>query len=342
MQFSSDFYLNSFSILATVPTAPTEDRTGYCFHLPDPEFDKFHQRKATNLVTGVLNAVLSPFAVAANGLIVFVIWKRTSLQTPSNVLLACLAISDILVGLFVQPAYVAYRLLENAYGFVPCAVRMFYSTGFYVCYGVSFMTLCAISCERLVAIMYPLRYLQLVCHERVLKTALFIWFVNILLKLLQFANNDVFRGIHLGLWFLSLFTAVITQFRILPIIIRHQRQIKKYRPTFSQRQMQIKLAINIASIVAIYFAFNLPVLLVTKHHQVVFGHIDSYNFYSWAETAAFMNSSVNPLVCVWRVKAIKKAIRGFFPKVRRPWETFNEIPDNGAVVLVTFKKITAS
>ena len=340
MQFSTNFNLNNSSGTAT---APSRDSAGYCFHLPDPEFDTFHQRKATNLVTGVLNAVLSPFAVASNCLIIFVIWKRTSLQTPSNVLLACLAISDILVGLFVQPGYVAYRLLENAYGFVPCAVRMFYSTGFYVCYGVSFMTLCAISCERLMAIMYPLRYVQLVRRERVLKTAVFIWFINILLTFLQWAHNDVFRGIHLGIWFLSLFTAVITQFRILPIIIRHQRQIKKYLSTFSQRQMQIKLAINIASIVAIYFAFNLPVLLVTKLHQIVFGHIDSYNFYSWAETVAFVNSSLNPLVCVWRVKTVGQAIRGIFPKaVRRPGEILNEIPNNDDVVLVSFKKITVS
>ena len=341
MQFSTDFNLDNISIMAT---APTRESAGYCFHLPDPEFDKFHQRKATNLVTGVLNAVLSPFAVTANGLIVFVIWKRTSLQTPSNVLLACLAISDILVGLFVQPGYVAYRLLENAYGFVPCAVRMFFSTGFYVCYGVSFMTLCAISCERLMAIMYPLRYLQFVRRERVLKTALFIWFINILLTFLHWAHNYVFRGIHLGMWFLSFFTAVITQFRILPIIIRHQRQIKNYHSTFSQRQMQIKLAINIASIVAIYFAFNLPVLLVTTLHQLVsVGQIDSYNFYSWAETAAFVNSSLNPLVCVWRVKKIGQAIRGIFPKaVRRSGEILNEIPNNDDVVLVSFKKITVS
>lgn len=316
MEFFTDFGSSNFSNMTTALTEPL--RNGSCFHLLDAKFDKFHQRRTTNLVTGVLNAVLSPFAVATNLLIVFVISRRSSLQTPSNALLACLAVSDILVGLLVQPSFVAYRLLENANGFVPCAVRMLYSTGFYACYGVSFMTLCAISCERLLALLYPLRYPELVRHDRVMKTAVFIWLVNILLTFLQWAHNEIFRGIQLVLWLASLFTAVLTQCRIIPIIIRHQRQIKHYHhSTSSQRQMQIKLAINIASIVAIYFAFNLPVLLVTKIHQIVFVHIHSYNFYSWAETAAFLNSSVNPVVCIWRVKAIRKAIRGIFPKRRR-------------------------
>ena len=347
MEFFTGFDSNNYSNITTASTEPSGDSASFCFHLPDAEFDKFHHRKTTNLVTGVLNAVLSPFAVAANFLIVFVILRRNSLQTPSNVLLTCLAVSDALVGLVVQPSFVGYRLLENAYGFVPCAVRMLYSTGFYACYGVSFMTLCAISCERFIALLYPFRYLELVRREVVIKTAVLIWVINILLTFLQWAHNDIARGIHLVLWFASLVTAVITQCRILPIIIRHQRQVKQYHSTLSQRQMQIKLAINIASIVAIYFAFNLPVLLVTKSHQIVLGHIDSYNFYSWAETAAFLNSSVNPLVCIWRVKAIRKAIRGIFTERSRPSrrkrEKFGGIPNNDhGVFLVRFRQITVS
>ena len=340
MEFSS----GNFS--KTTASSTVDSSNSSCFHLLDPKFDKIHHRKATNLVTGVINAVLFPFAVIANVFIIFVISRKRSLQTPSNVLLACLAISDLFVGLVVQPSYVAFRLLENANGFVPCAVRMLYSMGFYMCYGVSFMTLCAISCERLLTLMYPLRYQEFLGGERVLKTAVFIWLVNIVLTLLQWAHNDIPKGIHLCLWLVSLFIAVVAHCRIIPIIIRHQRQINQYHSITSQRQMQIKLAINIASIVAIYFAFNLPVLLITKLHQIVFRRIDSYNFYSWAETAVFLNTSVNPLVCIWRVKAIRNAIRDIFSNRRRlggrSRKIFSEIPNNNKVFLVRFRNITPS
>ena len=107
--------------------------------------------------------------------------------------------------------------------------------------------------------------------------------------------------------------------------------------------MQIKLAINIASIVAVYVMFNLPVLLVTLSHQFLFRHIDSYNFYSWTETAAFANSSLNPLVCIWRVKAIRKAIAEVLPKlgkmeIRQGWRERNEIKREKGVFLVKFTK----
>lgn len=340
------FDAKNFSNFSASPASivPSMSKSSNCFHLPHPEFDDAHHRTTTNLVTGVVNAVLSPFAVSANFLIIFVICRKTSLQTPSNLLLGCLAVSDVLVGFVVQPSYVAYRLLENQNGFVPCYVRMLYSTGFYACYGVSFMTLCTISCERLLALLYHLRYLKIVCRERVMKTVLFIWLVNILFTFLQWAHNYTFRGIHLGLWLASFFIAVATQCRILPIILHHQRQIRQFHPTSSGRQMQIKLAINVASIIAIYFAFNLPVLIITTSHQIVTGHISSYNLYSWAETVAFVNSSINPLVCFWRVKTIRNAIIGFWPK-QRGTETrndgkFRELPINNDVVLTRFRQIT--
>ncbi|XP_068708402.1 melanocyte-stimulating hormone receptor-like [Montipora foliosa] len=331
---SSTTVLSHNLSITTSPANHGPGDDGQCFHLPDAKFDVFHQRTETNLVTGVLNAVLSPFAVMANLLIVLIILTRKSLQSPCNILLACLAISDLQVGILVQPSYVAYRLLENAHGFVPCSVRMLYSSGFYVYYGVSFTTLSAVSCERLIALKYHLRYSAIVRPRRVLKTALFIWLINILFTFLQWAQNDVFRGIHLVMWSFFLVTTVIIQITILKTVIRHQRQIKKHYPTSTSamRQMQIKLAINIASIVAVYVLFNLPVLVVTLSHQFLFGNIDSYNFYSWSETAAFFNSSLNPLVCVWRVKAIRKVIADVFSKKSQRKDAF----------LVKFRKITPS
>ena len=117
-----------------------------CFFLPDPKFDKLPNRYVTNLLTGVLNAVLSPCAVVANSLIILVITKKASLRSPLNLLLGCLAVSDLLVGLFVQPSYVAFRLGENQHKFVPCALRLFYSMGFFTCYGARGLSPCFILC----------------------------------------------------------------------------------------------------------------------------------------------------------------------------------------------------
>lgn len=320
--------------------------------LPDPEFDKVAERYATNLVTGVLNAVLSPFGVVANFFIVLVISRKVSLRTPLNMLLGCLAASDFLVSLVVQPSYVAFRITENTHKFVPCSVRLLYSTGFFMCYGVSLTTLCAISCERYLALIFPLKYAHLIRHSRVMKLVIFIWMVNVILTVLQWVHNEIARGIHLMSWLILLITAIVSQVRVLPIIRRHQNQIKQLQlrdssrqrsSTSSQSAMQIKFAANIACIMAVYLAFNLPVLLITALHQIILIEINTYNLYSWAETAAFLNSTANPIICIWRVKAIRRAIKELFHvegngrKVFARYLSFSEIPDND-IALVVYKR----
>ncbi|KXJ23988.1 Trace amine-associated receptor 9 [Exaiptasia diaphana] len=89
-----------------------------------------------------------PVAIIGNLLVMLAVYKLPSLKTPSNVLLACLAFSDFLIGLVVQPLFVIYRVMENVDKRVPCDFRVAYSESFWVCYGVSFMMLSAISFER--------------------------------------------------------------------------------------------------------------------------------------------------------------------------------------------------
>ena len=286
-----------------------------CFHLPDPYFQQAQHRYLSNLITGVINAIFAPFSVVANFLVFFAILLNPSLRSaPSCLLIACLALSDFLVSVIVQPSYVAYRFNENHYGYVNCAIRLLYAKVFYICYGVSFTTLSAISFERYIALRLHLRYKGLVTVNRILLVVVFIWLLNIALTFLQWARiNTIARGAHLFFWFVSLFIAAISQFRIHLIVRRHCHQIQQQQWINSNNnqnfRMQVKLAVSVAYIVGIYFLFNLPVLVVTTYHQIVSGHITTYDFYSWSETVAFLNSFVNPLVCCWRRQDIRKAIK---------------------------------
>jgi len=185
-----------------------------------------------------------------------------------------------------------------------------------------------------------------------MKLVIFIWMVNVILTVLQWVHNEIARGIHLMSWLILLITALVSQVRVLPIIRRHQNQIKQLQlrdssrqrsSTSSQSAMQIKFAANIACIMAVYLAFNLPVLLITALHQIILIEINTYNLYSWVETAAFLNSTANPIICIWRVKAIRRAIKELFHvegngrKVFARYLSFLEIPDND-IALVVYKR----
>ena len=87
------------------------------FLILNPGFD---HRYKINFVRSVVNAIFSPLALIAGHVAVLSIINPTPwFRDPSNLLQARPAVSAMLVGVIVQPCYVASRLHENHEGFVP-------------------------------------------------------------------------------------------------------------------------------------------------------------------------------------------------------------------------------
>lgn len=290
-----------------------------CFVLPDPANQEVMARHASNLITATINALSSPFAVLANFLVVFVIARNTALHTPSNVLLASLAFSDLMVGMVVQPCYVVFRLYENILHLVPpCLLRIIYSESFWVCYGVSFLTLSAISIERYIALRLHLRYKELVTTRRVLWVAIIIWVMDISLTFMEWiAQTKLLRNCHAALLLFCLVVTFGTHIKIFWILRRHQRQINSINRMPSKRrnfQRQTRLAVSVSYIVVIYITCNIPVLSVMLF-TFAGGRLDSLNVFSWTETIAFLNSLINPVICCWRNRGIRRAVFNLLAKV---------------------------
>ena len=288
-----------------------------CYHLPDPTFNKVSERYIMNLVTAVINITAAPFAVVFNLLIFYAIVSR--LRTPSNLLIACLALSDVFVGLAVQPGYITYRLMENQLRSVPCFVRVVYANAFYLCCGVSFMTLAAVSYERFVAVRLQARYNYVFSSRRVLKYMAAIWILNIILTSLQWAGiNRVSRGMHLIAWFICLLVAGAANIGIVLTLLRIRRQVQSPHVQLREkirRQREAKLTRTITFIVGVYLLLNMPVLFVTIYHQILEQDIKTYNHYSWTETLAFLNSCTNPLICCWKSRQIRQAVIAILEKL---------------------------
>lgn len=284
----------------------------YCDHLPDPTFQEVSERYLANLITAIINIIAAPFAVVLNALIAVAIFHTARLRTPSNLLIGCLAISDVLVGLAVQPSYITYRLMENQLRSVPCFVRIVYANAFYVCCGVSFMTLTAVSYERFVAVRLQAKYNDVFSSTRVLKYMAAIWILNLLLTSLQWAGiNRASRGIHLAVWFLCLLVSGTANIGIVLILRRRRRQVRSHQQTITQQirgKREETLTRSICFIVGVYLLLNIPVLFVTIYHQILGQDIKTYNHYSWTETLAFLNSCTNPLICYWKSRQIRQGV----------------------------------
>ena len=290
-----------------------------CFHLPDPSFDHVSERYTMNLITAIINIVTASLAVICNLLICAAIIIR--LRTPSNLLIASLALSDVFVGLAVQPGYIMYRLMENQHRSVPCFVRIVYANAFYICYGVALMTLATVSYQRFVAVRLRARYNAVFSPRRIMKYTAFIWVFNIIFTSLQWAGvNKISKGMHLVAWFTSLVIAAVANMGIIFNLRQNRNRMQPANsnlPERSQRQRELRLTKSVSFIVGVYLMFNLPVLFVTLYNQILGRDIKTYNHYSWTETLAFLNSCTNPLVCCWKSREIRHAVKVIVDRIIR-------------------------
>lgn len=85
--------------------------------------------------------------------------------------------------------------------------------------------------------------------------------------------------------------------------------------TSLKRQREAKLSKEISLVARVYLILNFPVLLVTFYHQILGLKLETYNFYSWAETLAFLNSCSNPFICFWKNRQIRKKIKNILIKI---------------------------
>ena len=123
------------------------------------------------ITTCVLNAFLSYTAVMLNCLTIYALTKLSSLPRPLRTLLLSLAVSDLGVGLMVQPSYIATLVMEMeqktennpAYNiifkFYAFTVNLF---GFASFFGVTLLSL-----DGFIAVCLFLRYQEFVTHKRV-------------------------------------------------------------------------------------------------------------------------------------------------------------------------------
>lgn len=108
----------------------------------------------------IVNLLTCPFIILLNAIVITAIVTKQRLRTMYNILLACLAVTDLLVGIVAQPLLVTLEIMLLASGTssVPCrAFNLNRQIVLALCLA-SYLYLAVISVERYVAMKYSLRY----------------------------------------------------------------------------------------------------------------------------------------------------------------------------------------
>lgn len=269
------------------------------------------------------------------------IWKTSSLHEPSSVMIFLLAVTDLSVGLFLQPCYVAYLVSILVKDFHIYNVMFHIKKQFSSLLSLmSMMTVAAISVERYLALVLHLRYDAVVTTQRCIVACLLMWMVPSTLTVISFwqAHKLWFRITASFVGFLfgmsSLIAIPSIQYRIFAILRRHQLQIQD-QTNIASRIHGLPQT-NILKYRKSVFAM-LYVVIAAFLNYAPFGICFAIIYYSGetpqnrvaletALTVVFLNSSLNPFIYCWRIREIRRFIISTFRHFCHSNETVNNAP----------------
>ena len=269
------------------------------------------------IVLLVLNTFLSITAFLGNTLILVALRKESSLHPPSKLLLRSLAMTDLLVGIIVEPLYVVYLMSVKSQRWYICYnvyVALFIAS--HILCAVSLFVLTAISVDRLLALWFGLRYRQVVTLRRVYITVIVMWVLPIVATTSYIWNPQLlllFLYIHLC------FCVSIIIFSYMKIFFMLRHYQIQAEINVAQEQPRQAIPLNIARYrKAVYSALWVQVTLFICY--LPFGITQaltesvkvSSSFYlakTFSFTLVFLNSSLNPFLYCWKMKEVRQAVK---------------------------------
>ena len=146
--------------------------------------EDFYSR--TLVANCVFNAVLSYIAIILNIITIQALTNTSLLPKSLRTSLLSLAVSDLSVGLLVQPLYIARLVMEMEQNTDNNTYNIIYITFQILAYlfsCASFFGVVALSADRFLAIHLHLKYQELVTHKRVVAVVISIWVFCVLVAM---------------------------------------------------------------------------------------------------------------------------------------------------------------
>ena len=268
-----------------------------------------------HLTLCLFNAYLSYTATMLNIVAIYAIRKTSSLSKNLKKLLLSLAVSDLGVGLLVQPMYIAFILdsqQNNETNDTNVIYIAFLIPANFFTYASLFgvMALCA---DRFLAIHLHLRYQELVTSKRVAAVVVSIWVISALISLIRlFIPKNIMYISFVIIESACIITATSLGLKLYLTLRRHINQIQVTQVAQNDQgesvQRKRKSAIASLYVYLVFIACYLPNtcrLFITA--TIPEPKID-LQFYT--PTLLFLNSTLNPLIYCWKMKRIQHTIVG--------------------------------
>ena len=271
------------------------------------------------LIVVILNIFSSYTAVTLNIITIHVLRKISSLPKPVRILLLSLAVSDLAVGLIVQPLAIATLVTQNneyTFQFEKA------SEVFGICFtAASFLNITALGADRFLAIHFHLRYQELVTHRRIVTAVIMIWVFSATVSLFDLWDRMITaaQATLLAIVIVCFISATFFYCKIY-LTVRHltnqihtlqvQQASQNVESTSQNTARQRKSAIATFYVYIVFLLCNLPHYSINIANRVSGREISDSEeiLIIYTQTLVHLSSSLNPLIYAWKMRPIRHAI----------------------------------
>lgn len=273
-----------------------------------------------SLITLVINSIICPFTFLLNLLVIIAVKKTPRLQTKANVLLACLAVTDVFTGFIAQPSFILWKALQFAGLSEKDDIGIFHSSlvrGLSIC---SALHLMLVTGERLIAIKFTYQHPYLVTA----RTVIGFWIISIFYVLLGLIDIKT-EAVTLTLEFLavliviscvifiaSAYTIIYREIRRQRKKIKNQQLPQGEEQRFARENKAFKTTVLVVGAVIVCFlpiALTVAVFMLFRIDTKT-GVVGSQSCIPcpWVNTFIMLNSFINPLIYYWRQKEMRNYV----------------------------------
>ena len=210
------------------------------------------------IAAAVFSLVTCPLTILLNALVMMAVKTKRRLQTYPNILLACLALTDLMVGLVLQPLHTAIGIFQgkDAQGF--CEIHFAFSISFVIFTFATTSHLILVSGERYLAIKHTFTHATVVTKARLMISSALVW-ITAPLYCLGASYLTVARFVYIA--------ALISLIILFQVLVykearRHEKQIHSLQVSVEARAKfrQEKRALKLTTIILVktFLCFFLP------------------------------------------------------------------------------------
>ena len=269
------------------------------------------------IVCVILNIPTSAFAFFGNALILAALRKVSSLHAPSKALLSNLALTDLCVGLVVQPMFVSLLLFEIGAASVPVSRFAFYCLS-YPPSVVSFSTMTVISTDRLLALYSWRTYHEVVNLQRVVIMLVFLWILGAVASviattasyLVYMILGSILIAFCITVCSLS-FLLIFRKLRSVNAQVSTNQEPAMRRLAHARSPLQVaryrKLAYSLWHMCWVLWLSYIPFMLITILLGVVCREPWTKAAQEFTLTLILLSSSINPVLYCWRIRDVRRA-----------------------------------